>query len=250
MGAKEKVILEDTDLVFDKNGTQLYKGVEDKNNNLNNVPLESRALVTEQQLNYLAKDIRDYLDDQNYVAYYEQNPTENEQTNAMNNVFPNGVLTARLDSLIKSRIAQAEGISTYNNGDLKITDIFSGSKKIIYLTPEAKIGEYGIPIVSEFFRDITDDEVIYRKATYEDVLKQNSDWYSSYKSILDESKQSGEKFNCDITRNKNKYRFADFVRVAPDGTSEKAKSKRNLLNGLYGGQTGGSVPAFAEYSPY
>ena len=235
---KDRVQIEKTDSVYKNNSKKLYRGLEytGSDSAKTNIPLESRALVTEQQLNYLAKDIKDYLDEENHVAYYEQNPTPEEQIQATNNVFGDGVITAKISKILDGQVAAAAGITTLTLNDLGIEDILQGKKKLIILTPEAKIGDYGIPILSEFFKDVANDEVIYRKDTYE-TLRADSNWDTTYSEVLKNNKD--DSFNIDNARIKNKYRFAEF-------SNYDAK----YMDGLYDYHKGGSVPAFAEYLPF
>lgn len=249
---KDRVQIEETDLVFENNNKKLYRGLEytGPDSAKTNISLESRALVTEQQLNYLAKDVRDYLDGQNYVAYYKQNPNLTEQITAVDNIFGDGVITSKIDQVLNDKIDKAKGISTFTVNDLGIEDILAGNKKIIILTPEAKKGQFGIPILSEFFSDVSNSEIIYRKNTYEKLIDEN--WDSTdivngnttnhvagtYEQKLNDGISSDGHLDKDKARTKNKYRFAEFARY-----------DNECMDGLYSYHKGGSVPAFAEYLP-
>lgn len=253
---KEKLVFEEKDIVYDNN-KGLYRGVYKENNQkekIDEIPLESRALVTEQQLNYLAKDVREYLDGQNYVGYFTQDPSPSEQIKAANNIFGDGYVDSFLSTLIKDKIAAAQGIANFTDSSISISDLVSGDKQVIYLTPEARMGDYGIPILSEYFKDVSNNEVIYRKSTYTNLLKDKTkeEWKNDYQNKLDAKKQvinnGVAQFDASKARFKNKYHFAEFTRLAPDG--EAYTDQREALNGLYSTHTGGSVPAFCEYFPF
>lgn len=251
---KDRVQIEETDLVFENNSKKLYRGLEytGSDSAKTNIPLESRALVTEQQLNYLAKDIRDYLDEENYVSYNKwDNRTTTERETAINNIFGDGVLEGIISRLEQNLTENGNGVTTYGSGSMKeLEDALKNAKHVIILTDEAKVDEYGgIPILSEYFQGLASSDVIYRDETCRNVYEENggsSNWVANYKNFLltHPSPQNKMDNSESLERLKNKWRFADFYRVAyQNGMSQK----NPYLNGLYGTQEPSSIPAFCEY---
>lgn len=236
------------DIVYDKNNPQLYQGN-------SQYELEKNAIITEEQINYVAKDVRDFLEQENYVSYNSQNPTLVEQETAITNIFGDGILEAKIANVLNNLATSAKGLTILDQEDNWVkqafTDIANGKRKLFILTPQAKVEEYGIPILSEYFEDINYKDVIYKKTTYEELFKNEPEWIKKYKNALKNTTNAWVK---------NKWHFADFAKVceekvdASDAAAynlifggEADVKKERLLTGLYNTQVGGSISAFVEY---
>lgn len=241
------------DIVYDKNNPQLYQGN-------SQYELETNAIITEEQINYVAKDVRDFLEQENYVSYNQQNPTLVEQETAITNIFGDGILEAKISNVLNNLATSGKGLTILNQDDTWIKqafeDIAKGKRKLFILTPQAKVEDYGIPVLSEYFEDIDYKDVIYKKSTYEELSRNESSWVIKYKNAL--------KNNSNVWV-KNKWHFADFAKVCEeailpeDSTTddidtynlifggEQNVKKEKLLTGLYNTQIGGSISAFVEY---
>lgn len=219
---------------YDNNNGQLYDGY-------GGYDVEQNALITETQLNSTEKDIRDYLekvkeelveymDKLKYVSYsYNQNLSTIEQSTAQTNIdFPGriqGLTKYYFDTYYQEALQK-----TLNNMDLINTaqqNLISGNARIYYLTEEAQMGQYGIPIYADYFTDLQETDLFYHKINYDnsgykwDTLFPND---SSSTNDIPNFASNSEQMN-------HIYHFANYIENGLQNGLQDNYSDHTYING-------------------